>query len=106
MSVVRFDDLASKAPMPGFAGRFVHSERMTLVRWDIAAGAALPEHSHPHEQFTMVLDGEFEMVIDGTAHRLVPGNVAVIPSNAVHSGRALSACRAIDVFQPVRDDYR
>lgn len=35
-----------------------------------------------------------------------PGGVAVVPSNATHSGRALSACRFVDVFQPVREDYR
>lgn len=92
--------------MPGFHGRFVHSEAMTLVRWDIAAGSPLPERAHPQEQLSAVLEGEFEMVVGGTPHRLAPGSVAVIPSNVVHSGRALTDCRIIDVFHPVREDYR
>lgn len=106
MLVTTFDELVGKEKMAGFTGKFVHTERMSVVRWDIAVGAALPEHSHPHEQLTMVLDGEFEMVIDGTAHRLRSGSVAVIPSNVTHRGHAVTACRAIDVFQPVREDYR
>ena len=34
------------------------------------------------------------------------GEVAVIPSGAVHSGRALTQCRFLDVFHPVREDYK
>ena len=92
--------------MPGFHGRFIHAERVTVVHWEVEAGAVLPEHSHPHEQVSNLLDGEFEMTIDGAVRRLTAGSVAVVPSNAVHSGRALTACRFIDVFQPVREDYR
>ena len=46
------------------------------------------------------------MTIDGLTERMHAGTVAVVPSNAVHSGRALSRCRFVDVFQPVREDYR
>jgi quercetin dioxygenase-like cupin family protein len=33
------------------------------------------------------------------------GSVAVIPSNARHSGKAVTACRILDVFYPLREDY-
>ena len=92
--------------MPGFHGRVVHADKVTIVHWEIDAGAELPEHSHPHEQVSNLLAGEFDMTIDGTESRLTAGSVAVVPSNAVHSGRAVTACRFIDVFQPVREDYR
>ena len=36
--------------IPGFVGRFLHSDTMTFALWEIAAGARLPEHAHPHEQ--------------------------------------------------------
>ena len=72
---------------------------------DIEAGAKLPEHAHPHEQVSNLLEGEFEMTVNGTETRLTEGSVAVIPSNAVHSGRAITAWRFIDIFQPVREDY-
>ena len=92
--------------MPGFVGRFLHTESMTLAWWDVEAGSTLPEHRHPQEQVAHVLEGVFELTVDGATERLEPGRIAVIPSNVPHSGRALTACRILDVFQPVREDYR
>ena len=100
------DELPSTQVLPGFRARFVHSERMTFAYWEIEAGGELPEHAHEHEQVCHVLQGRFELKIAGETHVLAPGVVAVIPSRALHSGRALSACRVLDVFQPVRDDYQ
>ena len=102
----QLDDIESTQVIPGFRAKFVHSERMTFVFWDVEAGAELPEHSHEHEQVCNVLEGEFSLTIDGQTQRLRPGQVAVIPSLAVHSGRAETDCRVLDVFQPVREDYR
>jgi len=93
-------------PMPGFVARMVHSDRMTLAWWTIPAGAALPEHSHHHEQVVNVLEGRFELVIDGRAEICEPGRVAVIPGGVPHAGRALTDCRILDVFAPVREEYR
>jgi quercetin dioxygenase-like cupin family protein len=73
---------------------------------DIDAGAVFAEHHHPHEQVVNVLDGELELVVDGSTHRLVPGQVFVIPPNAKHRGRAITRCRVLDVFAPVREEYR
>ena len=98
--------LAQREQMPGFHGRFIHAGTVTIVHWDVKAGARLPEHSHPHEQVSNLLEGEFEMTIDGRTKRLQAESVAVVPSNALHSGRALTNCRFIDVFHPVREDYR
>lgn len=100
------DELAEHELISGFHGRIVHSERMTFVYWRIEAGALLPEHSHPHEQVAHTFEGEFEITIDGETQILTAGSVAVIPGNAVHSGRALTECRIMDAFQPVREDYR
>ena len=92
--------------MPGFHGRMVHSDNMTFVHWDIKAGSALPEHSHMHEQVVNVITGNFLLEIDGESETLGPQEVACIPSNAKHSGRAITDCYIIDVFYPVREDYR
>ena len=106
MPFIELETLEEKEPMPGFVGRFVHSASMTVVHWMIPAGVPLPEHSHPQEQVVNVIDGEFELTIDGETARLGPRSVAIVPSNAVHSGKALTKCRIIDVFSPVREDYR
>ena len=106
MAFLTLKELASREQMPGFHGRFIHANSVTIVHWEIDAGAELPEHSHPHEQVSNLLEGDFDMTIDGISTHLTEGSVAVVPSNAVHSGRAVTACRFIDVFQPVREDYR
>ena len=104
--VVDWDTIERRTVIPGFVGRVAHSDSMTFVLWDIAQGAVLPEHHHLHEQVAHVLDGEFEVTIDGRTHRLKAGMVGAVPSNARHSGVAITACRILDVFHPVREDYR
>lgn len=106
MSFQDLKDIPEREIVPGYRARFVHSENMTLAFWKVDPGAALPEHSHPHEQIANVLEGKFELIVAGESRILEPGQVAVIPSNVPHSGKALTACRLLDAFQPARDDYR
>ncbi len=105
MPFIQQDSLPSIELFPGYVAKMIHTESMTLVYWTIAAGAAIPEHSHVHEQATHVLKGAFELVIDGEACVLEPGIVAIIPSNVKHYGKALTDCLMLDVFTPVREDY-
>ena len=79
---------------------------MTVASWTITDGAQLPEHSHPREQVVHVLDGEFELTIVARTRRMGPGDIALIPSNVPHSGRAITTYRVVDTFHPVRDDFR
>jgi quercetin dioxygenase-like cupin family protein len=106
MSYLNLTDLKEIEPVPGFKGRFVHSDHVTMAYWNIAAGAAMPQHAHVHEQIANVIEGEFELTVAGETKTLKPGQVAVIPSNVPHSGKALTKCYIIDAFYPVREDYR
>lgn len=104
--VFDWDKVPESEPIPGFHGRVVHSDSMTFVLWRIDAGARLPEHAHIHEQVAFVLEGTFEITVEGETRQMRPGLVGTIPSNARHSGRAVTDCRILDAFQPVREDYR
>jgi quercetin dioxygenase-like cupin family protein len=104
-----FQDLksiAEKEIVPGYRARFIHGDNLTLAYWDVDPGAELPGHSHPHEQVANVLEGKLELTVDGETRVLEPGQVAVIPSNILHGGKAITACRLLDVFYPTRDDYK
>jgi quercetin dioxygenase-like cupin family protein len=90
----------------GYTGRFVHSDTMTIAYWDIKAGKEIPVHSHPHEQIVNCLVGHFRMWVDGKRFEMQPGDVLWIPSGSVHSALAVTACRTIDIFSPVRLDYQ
>jgi quercetin dioxygenase-like cupin family protein len=98
--------LPERQPVPGFHGRFVHTDTMTFAYWDIDKDASIPEHSHPHEQVVIPLAGELELVVAGEPHVLSPGSVYAIPGGVPHSARAITFCRVLDVFHPARDDYR
>jgi len=106
MPFIKTADQPGREIVPGFTARFVHSEFMTFSYWEVKAGAILPEHSHPHEQVANLLTGKFEMTIAGETCTLEPGMVAVIPPEAKHSGKALTDCYILDVFYPLREDYR
>lgn len=92
--------------IPGYRARFLHTDHLTLAYWDVEQDAPLPEHSHPHEQVAQVLEGKYQLTVDGETRTLMPGDAAVIPGGVPHSGLALTACRLLDVFHPVREEYR
>lgn len=106
MNRTRIDETRKTELAPGCRVQFVHSENMTLAYWSLEPDAAVPEHGHPHEQVVNVLAGTLELTVDGERMRLRPGDVVVVPANAVHAARALTFCRVLDVFYPVREDYR
>ncbi len=102
----KISSIPPKEIAPGFHARFIHTENFTLSYVTAGAGAVLPAHSHIHEQTSQIIEGEFEMTVGENTTLLKPGMVVVIPSNIVHSGKALSDCIIQDVFCPVREDYK
>ena len=105
MDLYELSEVPSRKLLQGTEVRFVHSETMTVAYWRFEAGVPLPEHSHHHDQITNVIEGEFDLTVSGKTSRLGPGSVAVIPPHAPHSGKAITECRIIDVFHPVREDF-
>ena len=106
MSFIDLDKVTKKEIVPGFEGKFIHTNNMTVVYWNIQAGSQLPEHSHHNEQITTIIEGEFVLTSEGETRNVKPGDVAVFPSNVKHSGKALTDCYIMDVFYPVREDYK
>jgi quercetin dioxygenase-like cupin family protein len=106
MDVIALDRLPEREIVPGYRARFIHSANVTLAYWRISAQAALPEHAHPHEQVVNLLEGRFQLTLEGQAAEMQAGQVLVIPPKARHSGKALTDCRILDVFYPVREEYR
>jgi quercetin dioxygenase-like cupin family protein len=90
----------------GIAGHYAHGDKCTLGLVNLEKGSKVPLHSHPHEQVTYIVKGRLQMVIDGKDCLLEQGMYYVIPSNVMHSAVAVTDCQLIDVFAPVREDYK
>ena len=79
---------------------------LSFVTFDYA-DALVPMHQHPHEQMGMGLEGEFELDIDGEKKVIRKGDTYCIPGNTPHSARSVNGpARALDVFNPPREDYK
>lgn len=98
--------IQSKEIMPGYHGKMVHGETMTWAFWDVEEDAEVPQHNHIHEQIMHVLEGDFEFTVGGKTDVYHPGDVVIIPSNVPHGGKALTACKLMDVFSPAREEYK
>jgi quercetin dioxygenase-like cupin family protein len=104
-----FSTLASLPPraiFPGVTGRYAHGGRFTVGEVTLDASAVVKSHEHPHDQITYVIEGRVEFTVGAETTIMAPGTCALIPGNTPHGCRALTACRLVDVFTPVRDDYR
>ncbi len=104
--VLRLTEVAAFELAPGVSARplFGDGAMLNLVR--LEPGSGVPTHSHAHEQLGHVLEGELELTIDGTPHVLTPGDAFQIPGGVAHAARSEHGCLVLDVFQPVREDYR
>jgi quercetin dioxygenase-like cupin family protein len=78
---------------------------MTFAHYDFLRGSTIHEHSHPQEEVYEVTEGELELTIDGVTEVARQGIVAIVPSNARHSVKALTDGRAIIVDYPLRRDF-
>lgn len=106
MGFIRLEDIQEREIVPGFNGRFIHSAHMTVAYWRIKAGATIPVHQHIHEMIVNVIEGKLELTIDGETKVLSAGMAGVIPSNVPHTAKGITDCFVIDVFSPVREDYK
>ena len=91
---------------PGVVRRtLVSGERMTVVEVTFALGAAVPRHTHPHEQVGYVARGRVRFDIAGDARDLGPGGSYLIPGGEPHLVTAYEDSVLIDVFSPPRTEY-
>jgi len=64
------------------------------------------DHAHPHEQVGMLLSGNLEFTVGGITKTLGPGDKWRIPGGVRHAVKAVNGpATALDVFNPIREDY-
>ncbi|MGH9547658.1 MAG: cupin domain-containing protein [Terriglobales bacterium] len=92
--------------LPGWYGRYFHSQSMTFAHYDFVRGSSIHEHFHPEEEVYEVIEGELEVTIDGVTQIARAGLVAMVPAGVPHSVKALTDGRVIIVDHPARPDFK
>ena len=101
------DTHARHTIFPGVTIATSAGERLMLSLVEFVPGAVVEEHAHPHEQAGMILQGRATFFIGSEQKTLGPGDVYFIPGNVRHRVVALDEpVRVLDVFTPIREEYR
>ena len=92
---------------PGVHIRTCAADKMMISVVELEPRSIVEEHSHPHEQVGMLLEGRATFYIGTEEKTLGPGDLYRIPGNIRHKVTVLDQpTRAIDIFYPVREEYR
>jgi len=83
----------------------IHTAQLTVARIFLKKGAAVPEHRHPNEQFSMIVSGALKFVLSGEEIVVRGGQVLPLASGVPHAAEAIEDTVAIDVFTPPREDW-
>ena len=106
MSFYKVDDLPATEMMAGVFRRAVYLDNLMLTFFDFEPGREVPQHAHPHEQISYVLEGEMVLTLAGETRTLRAGEGVTVPSNVPHSATFPGPARVMDAFHPVREDYK
>ncbi len=94
------------AIFPGVNIQTCACEKMMLSLAVLEPNSVVEEHSHPHEQVGMVIEGKAVFIVGGVEKTLGPGDMYTIPGNVAHKVIALdNTVKALDIFNPIREDY-
>lgn len=93
-------------PSEGIERQMVVGESMMICRFRFAPFLVTPEHSHPHEQMSIVVSGHVRFYIEGEERIATPGDVLHFPPNCRHGATMMDEeVVLLDVFTPVREDF-
>jgi quercetin dioxygenase-like cupin family protein len=87
---MHFYDPQTRTPKelaPGILARTFWGQKMLMAVVELEANSVVPQHSHPHEQVGILLEGEMELTIQGETRQLKAGEVYIIPGDVEHSAR-------------------
>jgi quercetin dioxygenase-like cupin family protein len=92
---------------PGVFINTVAGEKTMISIVELEPRSEVKPHQHPHEQMGLLISGELNFTIGDEKRLIKPGEMWRIPGGIVHGCVAGDeAAVAIDVFNPIREDYR
>lgn len=107
MSLMRTQEAQSFTPEPGMTRQVLaHNDELMLVRHYFEQDWVGERHSHPHHQLVYVVRGALRVDVGGETFDVLAGDSFIVDGGVEHQAAALEASEVLDVFTPVREDYR
>ncbi len=97
----------SRTLADGLETRIFPGENVMLSVVRIGPNKSGEVHSHPQEQWGVLLEGSGVRTQDGVEHEVRAGNFWQTPGNVPHGFRAGSeGAVVLDIFSPPREEYQ
>lgn len=104
--ITNWDKVPVEKPAEGIERQMVVGQNVMMCRFRFAPFLVTAEHTHPHEQMTLVIQGRVKFFISGEEHILKAGDVIHFPPNNRHGATMLDEeVILIDIFSPIREDF-
>lgn len=84
-------------PSEDIKGHLIQGKKNQSVFFIVKAGVFLPEHTHA-AQWGVVLEGEFEINVNGAKRTYRKGDTYYVPEDTPHSGYYITDVVSFDVF--------
>lgn len=95
----------SNQATPGVEGYvFDGADGSQMAFWTCRETAASAAHSHDYDEYMIVVQGQYTLIIDGRRIPLRAGEEYFIPRGVLHSGEVLAGTRTIHAFGGHRAD--
>ena len=83
-----------------------YSDQLMTCELQIAKGAPVSTHAHPHDQITYVVSGALEFTVGEDKATVHGGDVVYMPGGIKHGVTAVfEDSTIVDTFAPKREDF-
>lgn len=110
MDTQKFDEVPYEKVNERLNRKLIYTDHLMMVLADFSGGPwpeQDPLHNHPHEQITLVVEGEVIFYREGKEdQQMKAGDMIAIPAYQKHAIKLVSkTARLVDSFTPVREDF-
>jgi quercetin dioxygenase-like cupin family protein len=103
---LNWSNIPVEHPAAGIERQMVVGRQLMICRFRFAPFLVTPDHTHPHEQMSMVISGRVRFFVEGEERLALPGDVLHFPSNSLHGATMMDEeVVIIDIFTPPREDF-
>ncbi|HOQ18628.1 MAG TPA: cupin domain-containing protein [Methanothermobacter thermautotrophicus] len=87
--MIKISDLIDYQDDSVVSREIIRKETGTVTLFAFDRGQGLSEHTAPFDAMVQVIDGEAEVTISGEKHRLVAGEMIIMPAEKPHAVMAV-----------------